>query len=445
MNTWNIILKQDGKDSFDVAVASNEKKLIIITGQVGSRDAILSANVFTELRKYKLAIGSNVNDLLYLALSVYTTDQVVSRENYGFQGWSRHFKLFIPVSKIEDWGPCQKSIENLLSFLSGDKWEITFRQKTWEQEKLELPSNANPNGIRKVSLFSGGMDSFIGALNLLEGKDKVAFVSHYKRGSESNVQTKLYEKLGKKYGENSFISHQFYVQPNQKHKDTSKEGSSRARSFLYMCLGLSVANSLGQNIDFIIPENGLISLNVPLTGSRLSSHSTRTTHPYYLKLFKDIVFALGIKNPITNPYQFNTKGEMMLQCKNQASLKTLGPQTLSCSHSENSRYAGLNPGIHCGYCVPCLIRQAAEKKSKIPGTKYMYNVIKSPPSQTTQSGSDIRAFKLALERIEGKPEYSVIFDVLSSGPLPFEDEKELRKYIDVYKRGMNEVKNFLKK
>lgn len=445
MNTWNIVLKQDSKDTFDVAVASNKKKLTINTGQVGGSEAMLSTNVFTELRKHKLAVGSNVNDLLHLALGVYTTDQVVSREDYGFQGWSRHFRMFIPVSETDDWIPCQKSIEDLLSFLSGDKWEITFRQKTGEQEKLELPTDTNPNKIRKVSLFSGGMDSFIGALDLLEDKVNVAFVSHYKRGLESGVQAKLYEELGKKYGERSFVSHQFYVQPNQKHKDASKEGSSRARSFLFMCLGLSVANSLGQDVDFIIPENGLISLNVPLTGTRLSSHSTRTTHPYYLKLFKDIVSSLGIENPITNPYQFSTKGEMMVQCKNRGLLKTLGSPTLSCSHSEHSRYAGLSPGIHCGYCVPCVIRQAAEKKSKITGTKYVYNVTKSPPGQTTQSGSDIRAFKLALERMYGKAEHSIMFDILTSGPIPFDSEKGLREYVDVYKRGMNEVMNFLKK
>jgi 7-cyano-7-deazaguanine synthase in queuosine biosynthesis len=445
MNIWNIILKQDNKDHFDVSVGSNEKKLTINTGHDGGSDSLLSTKVFTEFRNQNLIILPNVKDLLHLALGVYTTDQIISRENQGFQGWSRHFKLFIPVSEIEKWNSCRKSIEELLSFLSGDKWEITFRQKQWKQEKLNLSTNTNPDNIQKVSLFSGGMDSFIGALDLLEGKNKTAFVSHYKRGSESSVQTKLYKELLKNYGRGSFTSIQFFVQPNQKHKDTSKESSSRARSFLFMCLGLGVANSLGQDVDFVIPENGLISLNVPLTGTRLSSHSTRTTHPFYIKLFKEIVYTLGLKNPIRNPYQFLTKGEMMIQCKNQTLLKSLSPKTLSCSHSEHSRYAGLSPGIHCGYCVPCLIRQASEKKSKITGTQYVHDIIKTPPGQTTQSGSDIRAFKLALERMDGKSEQSIMFDVLSSGPVPFDDEKELIKYVEVYKRGMKEVQKFLYK
>jgi hypothetical protein len=212
-----------------------------------------------------------------------------------------------------------------------------------------------------------------------------------------------------------------------------------------MCLGISVANSLDEHADFIIPENGLISLNVPLTGTRLGSHSTRTTHPYYLKIFKEIIAGIGIKNAVLNPYQFRTKGEMMIDCKNQLVLKNLGPETLSCSHSENSRYAGLSPGIHCGYCVPCIIRQAAENKSKIFSSKYVYEILKSPPPQTMKSGSDIRAFKLALERIKDKPKQSLLFDVLSSGPVPTDNYEIFEKYIDTYERGMKEVEAFLRK
>jgi 7-cyano-7-deazaguanine synthase in queuosine biosynthesis len=445
MNTWSIILKQDKNDNFDMTVASYEKKLTINTGLVSGKEAMLSTKVFTEFRKQKLIFESNITDLLHLALGVYTTDQVISREDHGFQGWSRHFKVFVPVTDVNMWNLSKESIEELLSFLSGDKWEFSFRQKPGKQEKLKLQTDKNPQKINKVSLFSGGLDSLVGAIDLLDNDIKTAFVSHYKRGSESKVQTTLYKELEKKYGKESFIFYQLFVQPNQKHKETSKEESSRSRSFLFLCLGLSVANSLGKNVDFIIPENGLISLNVPLTGTRLSSHSTRTTHPYYLKLFKEIVHALGIENAITNPYQFLTKGEMMTQCKNQALLKSLSPQTLSCSHSEHSRYAGLSPGIHCGYCVPCLIRQSAEKKSKITGTQYVYDIIKSPPTQTTQSGSDLRAFKIAIERMSRKTEHSMMFDVLTSGPLPFGDKSELNKYVEIYKRGMNEVKEFLKK
>jgi 7-cyano-7-deazaguanine synthase in queuosine biosynthesis len=446
MKACNIILKQNAQDSFDLEVLRGESKFIVETWKQGS-ESILSTTVFKELQQHKLTPAENVTDLLHFALGLYTADQVVSREIHGFQGWSRHFKLYVPVSKLVEWTAIRQYMQELLSFLSGDNWEIILREKTPAASKqgaiqTNVKSDQNTKKITDVALFSGGMDSFINAINLLEKKNKVAFVSHYKRGVEGKVQSTLYTKLNKQYGENSFISHQFYVQPNQNFKGATKEGSSRARSFLFLCLGLTVTNTLGENVNFIIPENGLISLNIPLTGTRLSSHSTRTTHPYYINLFRKVAQGLGIKNKITNPYQFMTKGEMILDCKNIAIFKKMNPETVSCSHSEHSRYAGLSPGIQCGYCVPCIIRRAAEKKGKVSGTKYVHDILKEIPSATTQSGSDIRAFKLALKRMENKKDLSLMFDILGAGPLSFESA-ELQNYIATYKRGMNEVQALL--
>jgi len=444
MSIWHIIIKNSEKDTFDVKVSGTEEKYVLNTMQFADNQSALGTNIFKELRLAKIEPTEVVLDLLHLSLGIYTTDQVVSRKAFGFQEWSRHLKIYMPVSSLEKWENVKEDLQKLLSFLSGDRWEIYFRKnQIIEGKQIKLIKTNNPYKIETVALFSGGMDSFIGAINLLENKKKVTFVSHYKRGADKSAQTKLYENLRKKYGDKSFCNYQFYVQPNQQHKKASKEESSRARSFLFLCLGLIVANTMDNKIDFVIPENGLISLNVPLTGTRLSSHSTRTTHPYYLSTFKKIILELGIHNKINNPYQWKTKGEMMMECKNQELLKKLASETLSCSHSENSRYSGMRPGIQCGYCVPCIIRQAAEKKSGITGTKYVHNINQNAPSQKSVSGSDIRAFKLALKRLESRPRRTVMFDILSSGPLPFENRQELDKYIDVYLRGMKEVNEFL--
>ena len=41
--------------------------------------------------------------------------------------------------------------------------------------------------------------------------------------------------------------------------------------------------------EIIVPENGYISLNIPLTYSRIGSSSTRTTHPYYFELLNQLL------------------------------------------------------------------------------------------------------------------------------------------------------------
>ena len=444
MKIWNIILKQDEAEIFDVTCPVYEQKLIVPINISTGDTALLSTSVFRDLSSGNIVPKNNVFDLLNIALGVYTIDQVVSRTLYGYQGWSRHFKVYIPVNDCQVWNNVASDFEKLLSFLSGDNWEIVFRQITTIRN-IALPAQANPKNIDTVSLFSGGLDSFIAAIDLLEDKKNVVFVSHYKSGSESPTQSILHTVLQDKYGENSFEKYKFRVQPNQKHSNISKEDTSRARSFLFLSLGLTIANSLGDNVEFIIPENGLISLNIPLTGTRLSSHSTRTTHPFYLQTFKTILSGIGIINPISNPYQFYTKGEMMASCKNQQVLKSCYEQTLSCSHPDNSRFTrGQKPGIHCGYCVPCIIRQASEHKSNNNKTQYANQIKLTPISALKKSGRDLRAFNLAIEKLSTLKKHNIVLELLNSGPLPFNDKKELDDYISLYERGMKEVADFLK-
>ena len=286
------------------------------------------------------------------------------------------------------------------------------------------------------------MDSFIGAIDYLEQGNRMAFVSHHKRGSEGKAQQKLFGALKNKYGDRSFETFRFWVQPVKKNAP-SADISSRMRSFLFVSLGLTIANSLGEEIDFIIPENGLISLNVPLTGTRLSSHSTRTTHPYYIYLLQNIFYHLGIKNKIYNPYQTKTKGSMALNCENLELLREFNKDTLSCSHPDQNRWKkGGKSGVNCGYCVPCIIRQAAEKKANIEDTVYIHDII-NPNSLKSKSREDLRAFQLALERLKSVSEKSLIFEVLNSGPLSFSNKYELSDYVGIYKTGMEEVAEFL--
>lgn len=441
MTITHIIIKESAQDSFTPALGSSDKRIAF---DVGSSSPLVSSYINIILSQKKTVPQQQAADFLDLATAVYTTDQVVSRDRTGFQGWSRHIRVYFPVADKALWDGVQKDVEQMLSFLSGDKWEIFFRQRATARV-IQPPLNKNPEGITKVSLLSGGLDSFIGAIDLLEAKEKVAFVSHYKRGSEGKVQTVIQDALNKQYGASSSVEYKFFVQPTQNHVDAAKESSSRARSFLFLGLGLAIANALEDNIDLIVPENGLISLNVPLTQTRLSSHSTRTTHPYYLSLFRKIASGLGISNGIVNPYQLKTKGEMMNDCKNKNFLQQHNTKTLSCSHGEISHYIpGTSPGIHCGYCVPCIIRQAAEKAAGITKTTYTHKIKFNAPKYSTKKGRDLRAFKMALEEIKGLPKHSVALHILKPGPLPFNGQKELDDYIGIYLRGMEEVNNFLK-
>src|SRR5690606_33855127 len=131
-----------------------------------------------------------------------------------------------------------------------------------------------------------------------------------------------------------------------------------ARSIIFLAYGLLAASALrasseGTSISLVVPENGFISMNVPLTNLRLGSLSTRTTHPYFLRQIQRVWAAVGLNVEITNPYQFRTKGELLVGCEHQNLLQTLASQSTSCGRFGRYGYK------HCGRCIPCLVRRAA--------------------------------------------------------------------------------------
>ena len=136
------------------------------------------------------------------------------------------------------------------------------------------------------------------------------------------------------------------------------ERSQRARSIVFLAYGVLLATALkryhdGERVTVYVCENGFISINPPLTGARLGSLSTRTTHPLYITLFQRLLDAAGLRVTLRNPYQFSTKGEMLRACADQAFLRGHAHTTTSCGRYARNRYR------HCGRCFPCLVRRAA--------------------------------------------------------------------------------------
>jgi hypothetical protein len=180
--------------------------------------------------------------------------------------------------------------------------------------------------------------------------------------------------------------------------------SLRSRSLLYLALGLTAAAGLGPSTPLIIPENGWISLNPPLTLNRLGSCSTRTTHPYFLEQIISLWQAAGLAHPLVNPYQNLTKGEMVHQCRHRKLLGQLFGGTLSCARPVVSRWQGGAAGA-CGYCYPCLMRRAAlHTVGWDRGEDYRGDVLAAPETLAHRvRGRDLRALLLAVKTWQESP------------------------------------------
>jgi hypothetical protein len=386
-------------------------------------------------------------DLLVLAVLVYLADTRINRQQTSQDNWTREIRLVVPVSDRARWDASGDLIANTLRFLTGDLWQVTFRK--WPKH-IPHPSTlldvSAAVDFDCVSLFSGGLDSLIGAIDSLETGLKPLFVSHGGDGSVSGPQQQLFDSLTKLYQGKTAVER---LRMGLRLKadivpDVLSEDSTRGRSFLFFALGAFAASTLGKPASVRVPENGLISLNVPLDGTRLGSNSTRTTHPYYVHRWNELLRALDISCTLVNPYWDQTKGEMITGCANPGFLKKLAATSVSCAHPSYKRYAQDNID-HCGTCVPCIIRRASFAASSIKDpTEYrIVGIAPSAVDATTAEGEQVRAFDVASSRLHKNPALAPIL-IHKPGPL-IEDASKLAGYAGVYSRGMGEVRNLLNK
>lgn len=395
---------------------------------------------FTELLPWASIASKKAFDFYFIAALTYGIDRFIPRRAHSIDGWSREINVTFPVYNIVKWKECKDSLEQLLSFLTGDYWVIQFTKN-----KLELPLSTLPEkyqaNFSRVALFSGGLDSLIGAIDQLE-KERTPglYISHYDplmagpKKDQADLSTAMEIQYGNLYNHISsikvFLSETSFPRGQ-------RETTCRSRSLLFIGLALLLADA--KNINILVPENGTVSLNYPLSPSRRSSCSTRTTHPTFLSFVGEIFSKLGISTVIENPYRFNTKGEMVAQCSNPRFLKKVLAISNSCGkrgHRAHWDYLG----THCGICMPCIYRQAS-----------------LPSGDTTEYGNDgiSKANENYFLKRKGQDEGAMlqflskkITDVdikieLIAGGL--RDQVNLYKYIDLIKKTRKELEAWVKK
>lgn len=304
--------------------------------------------------------------LLYLSAIVYAIDRCISRHHYSIDGWSRELDVEINVPEYELFQPLESRFNSMLSFLTGDYWNIHFCG-TAQVRYGRYTNSTIYNGITQVNLFSGGMDSLIGAIDYMTDNPggKLFLVSHYDSrmpGPQSD-QNRLKRILRIQYPNQFVFMPAVLIAPN-----LSKELSCRSRSLMFLSIALIVATYADCKI--VVPENGSVSLNYPLSPSRRASCSTRTTHPFFLKQYREIISLLGLTTEIENPYEKITKGEMVQNCSDKDYLLSIVANSNSCGKRNQHQFMyDDHNATHCGHCMPCMYRKAS-LVGEIDRTKY---------------------------------------------------------------------------
>ncbi|MCH2085754.1 MAG: hypothetical protein MK175_01095, partial [Pseudoalteromonas sp.] len=291
-------------------------------------------------------------------------------------------------------------------------------------------------GLNSVCLFSGGLDSAVGAIDILNGESalKPLLVSHAYRGDGAK-QEDIKQLLSPPFGELSYSMSPHIIKQLEGKTDISMRG--RSFNFLAMAvLGISAlrnANCDSRIETIVVPENGYISINPPLTRRRIGSHSTRTTHPNFLSRLESLLRDTGFHVKFVNPYQFKTKGEMLAECVDQDAIRKAVPLSVSCSHWHREHK-------QCGHCVPCLIRRASVFHAGFTQdapykTKRLRGLIKEKDTR-----DDLQAVQTAIIRLKQTDNYRSW--LRKSGPIP--QDKDIREKLEsTIKRGLAEVELFL--
>lgn len=387
-------------------------------------------------------------DLVLVAAIAYVIDKGVARR-YADDAWTRDFQVELPVSDPKRWEGARAPLERALRFLTGDAWTITYRRRT---ERLYTPPRARCGTRRAspataVSLFSGGLDSLIGTLDrLARPGERVLLVGHHDAAGPSGDQERVHRVIA---GVPSYQGRtqlgRVRVRPlpprsaraGQTVAPALREHTLRSRSFVFLALGLYAARAIGPDVPLLVPENGFIAINIPLTPSRIGTCSTRTTHPLFLDRVRAVVEAIGVTNPIDNPLSLKTKGETVIDCADQATLQRLAPETVSCAHASRRGTWLRREARNCGYCVPCLIRRASlHRAGWDDGHQYGRDICQGELDLDVTVASDVRAVLDCLSSVDASVE--IEDRVLDAGALP--PPHDVGVYTAMVGRGLDELR-----
>lgn len=355
-------------------------------------------------------------DFLSIALAAFAADRMLLRDGSA-DGWTRNIGLDVALSDPKPWQPQLQTLERAFRFLTGDIWHLSIR----DGGKAPPRFAAKMHDRDAVCLFSGGLDSFLGALDLVNAGARPLLVS---QGSPKEItpQIKLATALGlKSYRFEGRVAERWFP---------PYEGTTRARSILFFAYGLIAASACGL-AEVIVPENALIAINPPFTRRRIGSLSTRTTHPHFIALLNEAWAGAGLGVTLRNPFFATTKGEMLTAARH-AQLSSLASQSYSCGK-------GKRQNGQCGRCVPCLIRRASFASAGVGDATWYLNDL-----ENCATNDDVLAARQAVARHDGAEVQTIARWAQRSGPLP-DDPATRAATVAAVGRGLAELRDLFHK
>jgi hypothetical protein len=325
------------------------------------------ANVSAKFAKFHpdiTALQPKILDLLEIAIYVFSSDRSVlrgDRHSLNNKKWARTFNFCIPVRDIDFWNneKIASSLSEALGFMSGDRKYNFFFEKYKTQafmvhEPILFTDDIIPFDARgdvDIMLFSGGLDSLAGAIEMLNStkNKKLYLVGHKSNKSVISTQNGLIKALSKKYSDRiKFYGFECHFTGKSRIEETQ-----RTRMFLFSAIAFAICIHCSKN-EFFIFENGITSINLPKQADVINARASRTTHPKTIGLLSKFYNKIVKNYKFITPYIYKTKADIMdifIQFKEE----NLIASAVSCSASLNTDMSS----HHCGVCSQCIDRRFA--------------------------------------------------------------------------------------
>lgn len=342
-------------------------------------------------------------DFLQVARAAYVADKK-SRRDSAADGWTRTIHLRVPIRRSGGWSTSTAELLcSLLQVLTADLWDVSFEpgSSAWARQGRIV----HEWKAQEVALFSGGLDSTAFAANLAASPGEDVLLVMFFDPATKSRQAAVFDDIKKIEHDRRCIHRR---DASQMVIGGPLEPSSRSRGLLYIATAVYMAAAHGAS-RVLLPENGQLAVNLPLTPARAAACSTRSVHPRTLELLNQLIRTLGGDVIVANPLGDLTKGEVCdLALQAGLSSHTLFT-TVSCGHPPHSRDA--SRPYHCGYCYPCLVRRAGLWHALgEDGTSYLHDPWQLPNGD--RKTEDLLALLLWLS----KPLTST--DLIADMPLP---------------------------
>jgi hypothetical protein len=297
-----------------------------------------------KLASYCLANwDTRVYDAFVVAAAVQFCDHTKTRHSAV---WGRDFTLRVPVHDPDYWNSSivSDALHHALSFLTGDRWQISFLSRKTPAMSPIQPRFDMPDGSRVIMPFSDGLDSLAvaGLMRLQYGHSLIQVQLGSKAFSERrNTHKKV----------------PFALVPYRVSYGTNRpvESSARSRGFRFTLLS-GIAAYLSGAEQVIVSESGQGALG-PVLVPVGQAYEDYRNHPLFtdrMSIFLQALF--NHKVVYSYPRLWHTKGETLKAFIEKCVDSDNWAQTRSCWQGQRQVSVG-GKMRQCGICAACMLRR----------------------------------------------------------------------------------------